>query len=292
MSVWLWVLLSCAIAALAWGSLIERHWYAIRRETLAVLPAGAAPIRVLHIGDIHLAHWQKRKVRFLRSLARLEPDLVVNTGDNLGARGSEAALLEALEPLASTPGAFVNGSNDYHAPKPRNPLSYLSGPSQVIGEVPLDTKALVAGFKSFGWLDLNNAIGQIVVAGNELGFVGVDDAHDGLDDEAVAAKSAAELAGFKIGVSHAPYRRVINAFERSGCQVVFAGHTHGGQVCLPWFRAIITNCDLPAKYAKGLSFWGASKMALNVTAGLGHSIYAPIRFFCRPEVRLLTLVAA
>jgi predicted MPP superfamily phosphohydrolase len=158
--------------------------------------------------------------------------------------------------------------------------------------VPLDTATLVSGLKAFGWLDLNNTTGQLMVAGTQLGFFGVDDAHDGLDDETVAGDAAHKIGGFKIGVSHAPYRRVIDAFEQAGCRVMFAGHTHGGQVCLPWFRAIITNCDLPAKYAKGLSIWGGSKMALNVTAGLGHSIYAPIRFFCRPEVRLLTLVAA
>lgn len=63
---------------------------------------------------------------------------------------------------------------------------------------------------------------------------------------------------------------------------------------MPGVGALITNCDLPAKYAKGLSrhIVGGKNVWLNVCAGLGTSIFAPVRFFCKPEVRLLTLVAA
>jgi predicted MPP superfamily phosphohydrolase len=79
----------------------------------------------------------------------------------------------------------------------------------------------------------------------------------------------------------------------AGAAMIFAGHTHGGQVCLPGIGALTTNCDLPAKYAKGISAWNfaGKNVILNVVAGLGHSIYAPVRFFCRPEVRLITLVS-
>jgi predicted MPP superfamily phosphohydrolase len=78
----------------------------------------------------------------------------------------------------------------------------------------------------------------------------------------------------------------------AGVDVLFAGHTHGGQVCVPGFGALVTNCDLPRKNAKGLSSWevAGKTLILNVVAGLGHSIYAPVRFACRPEVRLLTLL--
>lgn len=292
MPLWLLLLIGMALVALIWGTLIERHWYAVREESLSVLPNGSKPIRVLHIGDLHLARWQRRKVRFLKRLPELRPDLVVNTGDNLGALDSESMLLSALQPLASKPGVFVNGSNDYHAPRPRNPFSYLKNPSRVQGEKPLNTQLLLDGFTGFGWLNLNNAGGTLTINGTLLQFAGVDDAHDNLDDLSVATKTLKVDVGFKLGVSHAPYLRVIDAFEKAGCRVMFAGHTHGGQVCLPWFGAIITNCDLPRQFAKGVSYWGPKKMMLNVVAGLGHSIFAPVRFFCRPEVRVITLVAA
>ena len=279
-----------AILVLAWATLVERHWYAIRRESIEVLDVGAKPIRVLHIGDLHLAHWQKRKIRFIKSLINLSPDLIVNTGDNLGARNSEAAALDALAGLAKVPGVFVNGSNDYHEPRLRNPLSYLTGPSQVQHEAALNTAQLLAGFEGWGWRNLNNAGADLLVNDTKISFTGVDDAHDQLDDLNAAAKALKTATGFRIGVSHAPYLRVVNAFSDLNCGVMFAGHTHGGQVCLPWFGALVTNCDLPRKYAKGISYWGDKKMVLNVVAGLGHSIFAPYRLFCRPEVRLLTLL--
>jgi predicted MPP superfamily phosphohydrolase len=284
-------LLAIAALALAWATLVERHWYAVRRESVRVLPTGSKPILVLHIGDLHLAHWQQRKIRFIENLSKYQPDLVVNTGDNLGAKNSEAAALKALASLGNVPGVFVNGSNDYFEPRVRNPFTYLKSPSDAQHGKPLNTKKLVSGFEKWGWLNLNNAGGQLTVNGNKIAFAGVDDAHDNLDDLVFAKAVLGDAAGFRIGVSHAPYLRVIDAFASLNCGVMFSGHTHGGQVCLPWFGALVTNCDLPKKYAKGLSRWGKNSMVLNVVAGIGHSIYAPVRFFCRPEVRLLTLLA-
>lgn len=97
-----------------------------------------------------------------------------------------------------------------------------------------------------------------------------------------------------IGVAHAPYQRVLNAFVTHGAQVIFAGHTHGGQVCVPGYGALVSNCDLPRERVKGLSVWTNALRSsfLNVSAGLGTSIYAPVRFACRPEATLITLVAA
>lgn len=74
--------------------------------------------------------------------------------------------------------------------------------------------------------------------------------------------------------------------------MIFAGHTHGGQVRVPGFGALVANCDIPLPQARGLSDWthGGKTIPLNVSAGLGHSIYAPVRFACRPEASLITLL--
>lgn len=293
--VWLWVAVAIAILAGIWGIAIERFLFTIRRQSIKVLPAGSQPIRVLHIGDIHLAPWQKRKAKFIHSLGALDFDLVVNTGDNLGHKNAIAPVLSALAPLLEKPGVFVNGSNDYYAPVLRNPLAYLRKPSQRGEGEQLDTARLIAAFRSAGWLNLNNRDGQIVLGSNCIGFIGVDDAHDDLDDIDGLKAQSSRLAGCNIviGVTHAPYLRVLEAMANASASVVFAGHTHGGQVCIPGVGALTTNCDLPTKYAKGSSEWvfGARKLVLNVVAGIGHSIYAPVRFACRPEVRLITLEA-
>lgn len=283
------------IAAVAiWGIAIERQLFVIRRESIRVLPAGSKPLTILHIGDIHLAPWQKRKAKFVHSLGELKPDLVINTGDNLGHKDAIGPVLTALAPLLQLPGVFVNGSNDYLGPVLRNPFAYLAKPSERSDGQPLDTARLLAGFRSSGWLNLNNREGSIVINGLNIGFIGVDDAHDDLDDISSLKSQSSRLgsSNIVIGVSHAPYLRVLEAMAAANASMVFAGHTHGGQVCVPGYGALTTNCDLPTKNAKGLSSWNFAgrDLILNVVAGLGNSIFAPVRFACRPEVRLVTLL--
>ena len=291
---WLWLTFGVVALSAIWGIGIERHLFVVRRESVKILPANSQPITVLHIGDLHIAPWQKRKLKWISDLGRLNPDLVVNTGDNLGHKAAIGPTLTALKPLLERTGVFVNGSNDYHAPEFRNPLAYLGGPSKAGHGAKLETARLIAGFTSAGWIDLNNRQGRAAINGLSINFVGVDDAHDGLDNLETVPQAGplASGADLVIGVSHAPYLRVINAMGEAGVDLLFAGHTHGGQVCLPGFGALVTNCDLPRKNAKGISSWNiAGKLLiLNVVAGLGHSIFAPVRFACRPEVRLLTLL--
>ena len=90
---------------------------------MPVLPAGARPLRVLHLSDIHMTPGQSRKQEWVRVAGRPRPDLVVNTGDNLAHLEALPPVLDALGPLLDVPGVFVLGSNDYYAPTLRNPLS-------------------------------------------------------------------------------------------------------------------------------------------------------------------------
>lgn len=253
----------------------------------------AAPISVLHISDLHFAPGQTKKAGFLRELATTNPDLIVNTGDNLGHQNAISPTLKALESLLSTPGVFVNGSNDYRAPKPRNWLKYLQGPSKVSSPQDLDTQRFTGELEGSGWLNLNNQSGNLEIKNQKLGFLGFDDPHEKLDDPSTLTGQVAETkdSDFIFGVAHAPYLAVIENFTKAGAGFLFAGHTHGGQICLPGKKALITNCDLPTQYAQGLSAWsyGDQESMLHVSGGLGCSIYAPVRLFCPPGATLLTI---
>lgn len=288
-------ILAIGFVTALWGILVERNMFTVVREELQLLPAGSKPIRVLHISDFHIAPWQKRKLSWIKRLSALEPDLVIDTGDNLGHREAIRPTLDSLEALLKIKGVFVNGSNDYHSPEVRNPLSYLRKPSSPTHKEVLPTARMTDVFEAQAWLNLNNRSGSLNVSGTRIGFLGLDDPHDELAWYETLDKQRAELGNqdLILGVAHAPYLRVINEFGNRGADLVFAGHTHGGQVCLPGYGALVANCDLPTKNAKGLSSHtvGNRRIWLNVCAGLGTSIFAPIRLFCRPEVRLLTLVA-
>jgi len=286
---------------LAYASILERNMFGIRHNSIDVLEPGSSSIRVLHLSDIHLAPWQDRKIEWIRGLISLRPDLVVVTGDSLGHGESVPHLARALSVFHGTPGVFVHGSNDYFAPRMPNPFTYLFRPSEPDrdGER-IDTEGLDAVYSSLGWLDLNNASGRLTINGSSILFTGTDDPHLDLDRLDLVAGSLDEALGHEnepvaaiLGVTHAPYRRVLDALTTLGADAIFAGHTHGGQVCIPGIGALTTNSDLPLALARGMNVWNRfdRNAFLNVSAGIGTSIYAPIRFACPPEAVLVTLRA-
>jgi predicted MPP superfamily phosphohydrolase len=311
-------LLGAAAAGLTYAHKVEPNLFRLRRYEVPVLPRGVRPFRILQVADIHMIPGQYRKVRWLRSLAALQPDFVVNTGDNLSHPDGVGSVLDALEPLMELPGAFVMGSNDYLAAKPLNPAKYLRGgdPSQrTRGKgTANDWQKIRDGFTKAGWLDLTNRTDRLTLpgaAGPVVGLVGVDDPHIRRDDYATASgalTTAAEEAStsgahstsgthsaartlpdtdLTIGVVHAPYRRVLDAMSADGLPLILAGHTHGGQLRLPLYGALVTNCDLDRRRAAGLSTYAESH--LHVSAGCGTSRFAQVRFCCPPEATLLTL---
>lgn len=286
----------CALGAagLAYSSGYEVRAYTLRRAEVALLPAGSRPVKVLHVSDLHLTPQQESKQAWVRGLAALEPDLVVNTGDNIAHDEAVGPVLDAFEPLLHLPGVFVLGSNDYFAPIRKNPARYLlpSGQDKRRLGRELPWRPLRDAFTARGWSDLNNRRDSLKVADLRIAFVGVDDPHLRYDDLAAVAGAADPHADLRLGVTHAPYLRVLDAFTRDGYDLLLAGHTHGGQVCLPSGRAVVTNCDLDPGRAKGLHEHtaGGRTAALHVSAGLGTSPYAPVRFRCPPEATLLTLL--
>ena len=123
------VAVGSVVAGIGYASLIERNAFVLREVTMPVLSPGSSPLRVLHISDIHMRPKQRRKQAWLRELAGLEPDLVVNTGDNLAHPKAVPAVVQTLGDLLSVPGVFVFGSNDYFGPRLKNPANYLTNPA-------------------------------------------------------------------------------------------------------------------------------------------------------------------
>jgi uncharacterized protein len=283
-------------ACLTYAAAYEVRAFRLRRVNAPVLPAGSSPIRVLHVSDIHMTPHDRARQRWLSELAGLEPDLVVDTGDNLAHREAVPYVARALGRLLEKPGVYVWGSNDYYAPTFKNPLAYLTGPSRRRGPTKemLPWQDLDRVFRDAGWIDLTHRQATLEFRGVRLGFRGTDDAHLGLDRYAeVAGPIDRDQIDVAIGVTHAPYLRVIDAMAADQHDLILAGHTHGGQVCVPIYGALVTNCDLDTRRVKGLSLHraGGHTSFMHVSAGVGTSPYARIRFACPPEATLLTLVS-
>lgn len=288
-------------AGVVYAAGFETRSFRLRRVTVPVLPAGMRPLRVLQVSDIHMVSGQRKKRRWLQSLAGLRPDFVINTGDNLSDPEGVPEVMDALGPLLDFPGAYVFGSNDYYGPRLRNPARYLlekaqgrhglNGNAPAVGAVHNPWEQLRDGFDAAGWVNLTNTRGALKIDGREIGLTGLDDPHIRRDRYARVAGGPDAGADFSLAVVHAPYIRSLDAFTEDGYPLILAGHTHGGQLCIPFYGALVTNCDLDTDRVKGLSRHtaGGHTSYLHVSAGCGTNRYTPIRFACPPEATLLTL---
>ncbi len=289
--------LACA-AGLGYASVIERNWFALRRLEVPVLAPGSTPLRVLHISDVHLTPGRHRLMSWLRSLDALEPDLVVNTGDSIAHPQAVGPFLASLGPLLGRPGVFVYGSNDLYSPKLANPARYLwrTSTREHARDVPdLPWAELGDGMESAGWFNANNQRGRIKAGDLDIEVSGVHDSHIRRDSYDDVARPADPRADLRLAVLHSPEPAVLDQFVADGFDLLMAGHTHGGQLRLPGSGALVTNCGISRAMASGLHSYPDAGLAtppwLHVSAGLGTSPYAPVRFCCRPEATLLTLVA-
>jgi len=284
-------------ATVAYASLVERTHWTLRRFDVPVLPPGAAPLTVLQLSDLHMTAGQRSKQEWVAGLADLRPDLVITTGDNLAGMDAVPATLRALEPLMDRPGAFVLASNDYYAPRPKNPFKYFKTHHKRVHGDELPWRELRDGMTARGWLDLTNARGALTVAGTRIAFAGLDDPHLQLDRYDDVAGQADPGADVRIGLVHSPEPRVLDRFAADGYDLLLCGHTHGGQLRVPFYGALVTNCGIDRAHVRWLHQWTAPSPVqptgtwLHVSAGLGTSPYAPVRFACPPEATLLTLTA-
>src|SRR3954465_1881706 len=196
-------------ATVGYASLIERTRWTLRRFEVPVLVPGSAPLTVLQLSDLHMTAGQRSKQDWVAGLADLRPDLVITTGDNLAGMDAGPPTLRALDPLMELPGAFVLASNDYFAPRPKNPLKYFKTNHKRVPGTPLPWRELRDGMAARGWLDLATATGELAVAGRRIAFAGLDDPHlkrDRYDDVAGPADPDADV---RIGLVHSPEPRVL-----------------------------------------------------------------------------------
>ena len=276
-------------AALAYGTLYEPNAFTLRRFTVPVLDEGVRPLRVLHVSDLHITPEQHRKQRWISDLALLEPDLVINTGDTMSSARAIPAIMRTLGPLAQFPAAFVPGNNDYYAPVRKSPHRYFvnDGPRERGTRLPW--RELASAMVSDGWLDLTHVRATVKVGDVEVALAGLDDPHLGRARYEQIAGPATASAAVRIGVLHSPEPELLARFAGDGYDLTLAGHTHGGQVRIPFGPAIVTNCGIDVHRARWLHRWD-ERMWFHVCAGLGTNPYTPVRFACRPEASLLTLV--
>lgn len=281
------ILIAFLIVALliaAYAVLVERRWYRLVRRRLDILPAGATPLTLLHLSDLHLTRDDGRKRRFLASIPRA--DVTVITGDVLGEPEAVRYAAGSLRPVRGRVASlFVLGSNDLFAPRMNNWLRYFvpnHRRRRILGRRGRGQE-LVRLLEADGWVHLRNRKYDRRTDGLRMEVVGLEDPHIHRADITVAPRTSPDAFG--LAVVHSP--DPAPELAALGYDLVVAGHTHGGQVRLPVIGALVTNCSIPTRLARGLARMGPAY--LHVSPGLGTSKYAPFRLLCRPEATVIEL---
>jgi predicted MPP superfamily phosphohydrolase len=148
---------------------------------------------------------------------------------------------------------------------------------------------LAVAMASAGWLDLTHVRTSVKAGPAIVALAGTDDPHLRRARYHCIAGAADPSATVRVGVTHSPEPGLLRSFAADGYDLVLAGHTHGGQIRVPFGPAIVTNCGIDVRRARWLHPWD-ERMYFHVCAGLGTNPYAPVRIACRPEASLLTLV--
>jgi len=275
-------------AAAALYTLAEPYTY--RLTTKKVLVEGAPALSILHLSDTHMKAWDLPLGAWLRRLPDAlpeQPDLVIATGDMIDDDRGIDLLAEALGDIKGRFGnLYVLGLHDYYQAIFRFPTKYFTSKEDPLPTTRADVGYLEQRFRDLGWISLNNTTEFVQTPAGRIRLSGVDDPHIHRDRADHIERGSED--GLAIGLVHSP--NVVSPWLLNGFDLVLAGHTHAGQVRMPFAGALVTNSSLPTRLAGGLHRIGNGW--LHVSPGLGVSKFTPIRFLARPEATLLQIRGA
>jgi uncharacterized protein len=246
--------------SLAHGYLYERFHIGLTRETLAVsgLPPALGGLRIGLVTDLHRSETVSHEMidRAVRLVMAEAPDLVILGGDYVtwGDRRFVVPAADALAPLSAPHGVFAilgNHDNDRDMP---------------------------AALASKGFVVLRDARTRLTVRGETLDLAGIRYWTSRLSEIAYVLRGASPNV---ILLAHTP-KRLVEAAALA-VPLVLSGHTHGGQIVLPFVGAVAAR-EFPVIAGTGRR----DSTAIFVSRGVG-TVYIPVRLNCPPEVAILTL---
>ncbi|MDO8607925.1 MAG: metallophosphoesterase [Phaeospirillum sp.] len=228
----------------------------------ADLPPAFDGYTILFMSDFHVGELPENLHRGQALVSGLRYDMAVLGGDyQTDGQPSSAKVTELLAPL----------------------LAELRPPDGVFGILGNhDSHKMVEPLEALGLRLLLNESVEIVRGDQSIHLVGCDDVHIFYDH--AARQALRQGGGFRVAVVHSP--EFAQEAADSGCALYLAGHTHGGQICLPGGRPVITSLDRNHRLARGA--WRLRGMQGYTSTGFGSGV-PTMRFNCPPEVTLITL---
>lgn len=251
------------IACMAYGYFIEPYWLSVTRVRIvsAKLPQGTRPIRLVHISDLHSDPQPRLEEELPDAIAAERPDLIVFTGDSLNSPAGLPVLRNCLTRLAQVAPTFVvKGNWDAWFWQGQN---------------------LFAGT---GVRELKNEALKFEAGGASLWIAGVPVGGEHKLDETFAALPP---EAFTVFLHH--YPDLINEVAAKKLDLYCAGHTHGGQVALPLYGALVTLSKFGKRYESGLYRVGETHLYVNRGIGMEGGPAPRVRFWARPEITVIEI---
>jgi predicted MPP superfamily phosphohydrolase len=235
--------------------MIEPNYPKIERVELT--GAVSAPIKILHISDLHIEpKLQPREQWLMTQIKAVNPDLILLTGDVHQMDNMEVEnVRQVLDAVRAPLGVFACVGYD------NLELMRTAAPH---------IKFLANANVSLKWGDKTIGVAGLLPIGDRKQVY-----------EAIASD------GYRIVMNHTP--DLADEAASHGANLYLGGHTHGGQVRIPLWGAIITNCKTGKKYEGGLYRIGGMTARISRGLGLEPPPAPPVRFFCRPEAGIITV---
>ena len=294
------VLLFCGLSAVLVCELFSGR--RIRFRTLKLGPAVKAEadrleeLRILHLSDIHASGSTDRRLAAVEAMSEKEWDFVFITGDLIEDDSGIEPVAEALGKLKAKYGKFaVLGNHDYFSFQPQNIVQWFKvvlgdmiGSRDITCRVPNDLDRLLDSLEFVGVRVLRNEVEQVVTdRGCLCQIFGMDDPTTDRDNPAALYESKNEEA-LRLVLMHSPER--MESVRPIDPKVVMCGHTHGGQIRIPFFGALFTSSDAPRKAASGLIYLGGCRV--HISSGMGAGQVFPYRINSPPEITELLISQA
>jgi predicted MPP superfamily phosphohydrolase len=257
-------LAAAGILCMLYGRLVEPYWLSVSRVSIASpkVPRGAQPVRIAHISDVHSDPSPRLEERLPAAIAAEKPDVIVFTGDSLNSPDGLPVFKAFLKKLSAIAPTFVVKGN-------------------------WDTWfwSDLALFDGTGAVELNGAGRVLRVRGIKVGIAGLAVENERSLDRALAGIPQDALSVF---LYHTP--DLIKEVSLRQVDLYCAGHTHGGQVALPGYGALITFSKFGKQYEAGLYREGKTSLYVNRGIGMEGGSVPRVRFWARPELTIIDVV--
>jgi hypothetical protein len=245
-----------------YGYFIEPYWLKVNKFRLETEKLSGTSFRIVHITDLHCDKKLRNEEKMMQLVNALEADVIVFTGDTINRPSAMSRFQETLNRLEAKLGKYA-----------------------VRGNLEVWYWRNLPVFENTGFDVLDESVAEINKGGEKLYVAGLSFEHPDRYDKVL---SEVPEDVFSVFLYH--YPDLIEDVQGERADLYLCGHTHGGQVALPFYGAIITLTKYGKKYEAGMYEVGDTLLYVNRGLGLDSRWLPKVRFFARPEIAVFDIL--